>query len=115
MLVVELNEQMLKVAQRYVDRKITRARAAALLRLSERQVTRICTELGLERVKSPRAQEEEQSAARKTAKLQAAQAVIDGRITVAQAAKRAGVHERTIARHIERLKTKPKPKKKRAK
>lgn len=104
MLPVEITDAMLKVVQRYVDRKLTRAEAAARLQLSERQVTRIVEELGLERTKSVRAITEEQAALRRAAKEAAAAAFLKQQVTLAQAALRAGCHPRTIARLAERIK-----------
>lgn len=105
---VDITDEMLEVVQQYVDRKITRARAAAALSLSERQVTRICEELGLERVKSQRATEEEEASKRRVVKEQAARAALAGQITPQQAALRAGCHQRTILRMIERLRAQKK-------
>jgi AraC-like DNA-binding protein len=109
---MEVTESLLEVVHRYVDRRITRRRAAALLKISERQVTRLCEHLGLERVKSTRAEEEEEAAKRRLAKVRAAEEVLAGRITLAAGAQRAGCHERTIQRHVDRLKKAAESKKK---
>jgi hypothetical protein len=94
------DERELDILTRYRDRKITRARAAALLKISDRQVNRRMQERGLERVEGTRVRRDRIAAERREIRLAAAKQVDEGRISPEQAAKRAGCSVRTIYRYM---------------
>lgn len=96
----------MKVLEAYADRNITRGRAAALLRISERQITRYMVELGLEREVSETAKAQDDIDKRRLIKERAAQAVIAGQLSYEAAAARAGCHARTMRRYVARLRKK---------
>lgn len=97
-------ERELSILTRYKERKMTRARAASLLKISERQVNRLMEDHGLERVEGERKKRDEAAAARKTLRESAARLALAGRVSHKQAAARAGCSERTIYRYIDKLK-----------
>src|SRR4051812_3773299 len=78
-----------EILKRYQERKISRARAAGLLRISERQVNRRLEELG-PRETGKRAQIDEQARKRRELRESAAKLVAKGKLTPQQAALRAG-------------------------
>lgn len=88
------------VLARYVKRRLTRARAAGLLDMSERQLNRELAERKLEREESEYAKRKEQAQQNRELRVAAARLVKAGKLTIAQAAARAGCSERTIYRYI---------------
>lgn len=88
------------VLTRYAARQITRARAAKMLKCSERQLTRKMVDKGLERTQSERSARRERTQQMRDIRAEAAAQAARGRISVQQAAARAGCAERTIYRLI---------------
>ncbi len=92
-----------EILTRYANREISRARAGALLKCSERQINRKMDEHELERVESARRTRAELTAAVRTIRENAARLVVSEGITPKQAAKRAGCSPRTIYRYVRKL------------
>lgn len=90
------------ILKRYVERKLTRERAAALLHCSERQINRKLEERKLERKEGRRAAKDREARERREVRDHAAELAAAGKISVEQAALRAGCSERTIYRYLEK-------------
>lgn len=89
---------------RYAERKLTRARAAKALGVSERQLTRRMQETGLERIESERHLRQQRTQDMREIREAAARLVANRKLSVQQAAARAGCNQRTIYRYVARLK-----------
>lgn len=89
------------ILESYRDRKLTRGRAARMLGLSERQVNRRMKDLGFDRGEGVRARIDRAAQEKRELRQNAAQLAKSGKITVEQAALRAGCSIRTIYRYMD--------------
>jgi AraC-like DNA-binding protein len=100
---MELTKKVRALLTRYAERRLKRADVATRLKITERQVNRLMTQVHLERKESESASKRTEAAKRRLARSSAARAVHAGNITIEQAAKRAGCSERTIYRYLDRM------------
>jgi AraC-like DNA-binding protein len=97
-----LNEKALRLLQKYADRVLSRGEVAQMLGVTERQVNRYMKDHGFERQPSPSALDRELAAKHRLARQTAAEMVLEGKLTITDAARRAGCSERTIYRYLKR-------------
>lgn len=99
---MELTVAATQLLHRYARRRITRAEVAKRLGVTERQVTRYMRELGLARDPSASFIERQTAAKHKLVRITAARLVAEGKLSIADAARRAGCSQRTIYRYLKR-------------
>lgn len=102
---MDFTAEQLEVLLLYAGRVITRKRAAKLLGgVSERHVNRYLRMAKIDRSMSETREGRDQASKKRQAREQAARAAREGKITVEQAAARAGCSVRTVYRYMDRVK-----------
>ena len=100
---MDLSVKQLATLTRYAERRISRAKAAARRRMSERQVDREVQVRGLARARSSSSVARQKALENKLARARAALSAKRKTISIEEAAIRAGVSLRTMYRWVSRL------------